>query len=108
MQLSIKIVVARHFMLLAASMLIAMHLHRHGVKWCVTNLSGVETMASKGETNKPVHPIKAPRQSVTFTPSTYAELERLSKEKKVSIAWVVREATEKYIADQCPLFGRAG
>lgn len=49
---------------------------------------------------------KAPRQSVTFTPEMYAELERLSKEKKVSIAWVVREATEKYIAEQqsLPLF----
>lgn len=45
---------------------------------------------------------KAPRQSVTFTPETYAELARLSKEKKVSIAWVVREATERYIAEQQP------
>lgn len=51
---------------------------------------------------------KAPRQSVTFPPETYAELERLSKEKRVSIAWVVREATVKYIADQYPLFPRAG
>lgn len=65
-------------------------------------------MASKGESKKSVQPTKAPRQSVTFPPATYAELERLSKEKKVSIAWVVREATEKYIAEQYPLFGRAG
>lgn len=50
---------------------------------------------------------KAPRQSVTFTPEIYAHLERLSKEKKVSIAWVVREATERYIAEQYPLFERA-
>ena len=56
---------------------------------------------------EPVKPVKAPRQSVTFTPKTYAELERLSKEKKVSIAWVVREATEHYIAEQYPLFGRS-
>lgn len=63
-------------------------------------------MASKGESNKSVQPRKAPRQSVTFPPATYAELERLSREKKVSIAWVVREATEKYIAEQYPLFGR--
>lgn len=65
-------------------------------------------MASKGKSNKSVQPTKAPRQSVTFPPATYAELERLSREKKVSIAWVVREATEKYIAEQYPLFGRAG
>ena len=57
-------------------------------------------MATKG---KPAKVEKAPRQSVTFTPQIYAELERLSKEKKVSIAWVVREATEKYIAEQAPL-----
>lgn len=55
----------------------------------------------------PIKPAKAPRQSVTFTPTTYAELERLSKEKKVSIAWVVREATEHYIAGQSPLLGRS-
>ena len=60
-------------------------------------------MATKEKTMKTE---KAPRQSVTFTPEIYAELERLSKEKKVSIAWVVREATEKYIAEQqsLPLF----
>ena len=65
-------------------------------------------MTNKDTFNKAARPIKAPRQSVTFTPATYAELERLSREKKVSIAWVVREATEKYIAEQYPLFGRAG
>ena len=65
-------------------------------------------MVIKDKSNKPDQPTKAPRQSVTFTPATYAELERLSREKKVSIAWVVREATEKYIAEQYPLFGRVG
>ena len=64
-------------------------------------------MASKGESNKSVQPRKAPRQSVTFPPATYAELERLSREKKVSIAWVVREATEHYIAGQSPLLSRS-
>jgi predicted DNA-binding protein len=52
-------------------------------------------------------PTKAPRQSVTFAPEIYAELERLSKQKKVSIAWVVREATEQYVANQYPLFAVA-
>lgn len=58
------------------------------------------------EAAKPIEVIKAPRQSVTFPAKTYAELERLSKEKRVSIAWVVREAAEQYIAAQYPLFGR--
>lgn len=63
-------------------------------------------MATKRKSVTPATSAKAPRQSVTFPPETYAELERLSKEKRVSIAWVVREATVKYIADQYPLFGR--
>lgn len=47
-----------------------------------------------------------PRASVTFPPDLYKILEDLAKQKKVSLAWVVREAAEKYVADQWPLFGR--
>ncbi len=46
-----------------------------------------------------------PRASVTFPPELYKTLEKLAKQKKVSLAWVVREAAEKYVADQWPLFG---
>lgn len=46
---------------------------------------------------------KTPRTSVSFPPNIYEDLERLAVAKKVSLAWVVREATEKYIADQWPL-----
>ena len=45
-----------------------------------------------------------PRASVTFPPELYRTLEDIAKRKKVSIAWVVREAAEKYVADQWPLF----
>jgi predicted DNA-binding protein len=44
------------------------------------------------------------RASVSFPVETYKELERLAEAKKVSLAWVVREAAEKYVADQRPLF----
>lgn len=44
------------------------------------------------------------RASVSFPPPLYRTLEQIAKQKKVSIAWVVREATEKYVADQWPLF----
>lgn len=44
------------------------------------------------------------RASVTFPADLYAELERISEEKKVSVAWVVRDAVEKYIEAQYPLF----
>jgi hypothetical protein len=46
-----------------------------------------------------------PRASVSFPPEVYKYLEDLAAQKKVSIAWVVREAVEKYLADQFPLFG---
>jgi metal-responsive CopG/Arc/MetJ family transcriptional regulator len=46
----------------------------------------------------------SPRASVTFPPELYQHLETLAKKKKVSVAWIVREAAEKYIADQWPLF----
>lgn len=45
-----------------------------------------------------------PRASVSFPPELYKTLEQIAKQKKVSIAWVVRDAAEKYVADQWPLF----
>src|SRR3989442_803691 len=47
-----------------------------------------------------------PRASVTFPPELYRTLEDLAKRKKVSLAWVVREAAEKYVEEQWPLFAR--
>ena len=46
---------------------------------------------------------KSARISVSFPRDVYETIERLAKEKKVSVAWVVRNAAEKYIADQWPL-----
>jgi len=47
------------------------------------------------------------RASISFPPDLYETLETIAKEKKVSLAWVVREATEKYIAEKWPLFARS-
>ena len=44
-----------------------------------------------------------PRASVSFPPDLYNTVEQIARQKKVSVAWVVREATEKYVADQWPL-----
>jgi predicted DNA-binding protein len=44
------------------------------------------------------------RATISFPPDVYETLETIAKEKKVSLAWVVREASEKYIADKWPLF----
>lgn len=53
------------------------------------------------------HTRKAPktvRASVSFPTDIYEELEKLAAAKKVSLAWIVREAAEKYVSDQWPLF----
>lgn len=59
-------------------------------------------MSRKPATNP--HPPKSTRASVSFPPEVYEELEKLAAAKKVSLAWVVRDAAEKYVADQWPLF----
>jgi predicted transcriptional regulator len=43
------------------------------------------------------------RMSVSLPSSLHAELEQIAREKKVSLAWVMREAAERYVADQWPL-----
>jgi predicted DNA-binding protein len=47
------------------------------------------------------------RATISFPPEVYETLEVIAKEKKVSLAWVVREAAEKYIADKWPLLARS-
>jgi metal-responsive CopG/Arc/MetJ family transcriptional regulator len=45
-----------------------------------------------------------PRASVSLPADIYSTLEQIAHEKKVSLAWVLRDAAEKYIADKWPLF----
>ena len=45
----------------------------------------------------------AVRASVSFPPELYRLLEQIALQKKVSIAWVVRDAAEKYVSDQWPI-----
>jgi metal-responsive CopG/Arc/MetJ family transcriptional regulator len=49
----------------------------------------------------------AVRASISFPPDIYETLETIAKEKKVSLAWVVREAAQNYIAEKWPLFARS-
>ena len=44
------------------------------------------------------------RISVTFSPEDYAELQRLAERKRVSLAWVVRDAVERCLEEEMPLF----
>ena len=44
------------------------------------------------------------RTSVSFPRELYETIEQIAAGKKVSVAWVVRDAVEKYVAEQWPLF----
>jgi metal-responsive CopG/Arc/MetJ family transcriptional regulator len=48
----------------------------------------------------------AVRASISFPPDLYDSLEQLAKRKKVSLAWVVRDAAERYVADETKEGGR--
>lgn len=50
--------------------------------------------------------LPAIRATISFPPQVYETLEVIAKDKKVSLAWVVREAAENYIAEKWPLFQR--
>ena len=64
--------------------------------------------AKKSHVKKPgTQGTAAVRASISFPPDVYETLEVIAQEKKVSLAWVVREAAEKYIADKWPLFGKS-
>jgi metal-responsive CopG/Arc/MetJ family transcriptional regulator len=47
------------------------------------------------------------RASISFPPNLYKTLEEIAKEKKVSLAWVVRDAAEKYIMDKPAEVGKS-
>jgi predicted transcriptional regulator len=53
---------------------------------------------------RPAQNEPSPRTSVTFSHDVYSSLERIAKKKKVSLAWVIRDAAERYVADEAPLF----
>lgn len=49
---------------------------------------------------------KSVRTSVSIPSDLHDILARLAKDKKVSVAWVIRDAAEKYVGEQWPLFNR--
>jgi len=44
------------------------------------------------------------RASISFPAELYRTLEEIAREKKVSLAWVVRDAAEQYVSAKWPLF----
>jgi hypothetical protein len=71
--------------------------------WCNT---GAGLFRMPGSRKKSVKAKSPTRASVTFPSDPYVTLEDLARKKKVSLAWIVREAAEKYVADQWPPFAK--
>jgi predicted transcriptional regulator len=46
------------------------------------------------------------RASISFPRDIYQNLKHLSTQKKVSVAWVVREAAERYVAAETAKAGK--
>ena len=73
------------------------------VKCCIDSGDAMVTKkrSEKGRTTR-LKP-RAIRASVSLSPEIYRTLEALAKKKRVSTAWVMRDAAEKYVAEQWPL-----
>jgi len=56
---------------------------------------------------KPTGKPRATRATASLPPEVYSTLQDIAKEKKVSVAWVIRDAAEKYISEQWPLLERS-
>ncbi len=61
-------------------------------------------MAKSNKRGRPATPLKTARASVSLPLDLRQTLEQIAVQKKVSFAWVMRDAAEKYVADQWPLF----
>jgi len=60
----------------------------------------MKTTAGRTRSEGPV------RASVSFDQHEYAELKAIADSKRVSLAWVVREAVARYLDDRTPPYGR--
>jgi predicted transcriptional regulator len=53
---------------------------------------------------KPSGKPRSARASASLPPDIYQTLQDIARQKKVSVAWIIRDAAERYIAEQWPLF----
>lgn len=49
---------------------------------------------------------KTARTSVSLPAEHYAELEQIAVQNRVSVAWVIRDAVDRYLTTRNPLFHR--
>ena len=65
-------------------------------------------MAKQIKANKKTLSTARVRTTISFPPDMHGTLEQIAKEKKVSLAWVVREAVDTYLGRKWPLFKNGG
>lgn len=71
---------------------------------------GMKTKKGKARVKrtKPGNSASTVRATITFPTEIHATLEELATQKKVSLAWVVRDAAEQYLAEKWPLLRGQG
>ena len=83
-------------------------LHRFGELWCYTRGERTCRVTKGAKPKEKLTPSKesdsSVRATISFPNDMYQTLEEIARQKKVSLAWVVREAAEQYIASKWPLF----
>jgi hypothetical protein len=86
-------------------------IHRYGELWCDAILPSKQACKVTRGAKRKAKPEPAEgasvRATISFPSELYKTLEVIAREKKVSLAWVVREAAEQYVADKWPLFGKS-
>ena len=82
---------------------VACRLHRCDVMWCIQEFEGYVMSSTTKPRVVEQHSHKSIRTSVSLPPELHETLEHIAKGKKVSVAWVIRDAAEKYVSEQWPL-----
>jgi predicted DNA-binding ribbon-helix-helix protein len=67
---------------------------------------GAKPRTQGGKGQRSTKRTRSARASASLPPDIYQTLQDIARQKKVSFAWVIRDAAEKYIADQWPLLER--
>lgn len=78
-------------------------------KWCkvVQRILCDNIMTAKRKLKAPASK-RMTRMSVGFPPELFRTLEQIADQQKVSVAWIVRDAAEKYVSDRWPLLAQKG
>jgi hypothetical protein len=74
----------------------------------VANYQRFTNKEGEGEGRMKVQNMLVVRASISFPSAPYETLEDIAKQQKPSLAWVVRYAAEKYVADHAAEACRQG